>query len=313
MKITWYDAAGDEHVLHDRLAMLVGKTPTVNPSCEIQAVRVAGTGMPTPQDITEEGPYQHGESWLYGLLTERIFRLGLKLNNIGGATDQDALVRGLSEVCRWFNPHSESAYGLGRMRFETNGALREIVCRYHDGLKMDITEADVTEIMDEVVLYAPDPLFYDPTQRTTAFTYSNVLQLVFPFTFPFVLGSSTINKSQNVTISGHWEVFPIIVIDGPADSVLIKNNTTGKLIDLQYAIAIGEAVTIDLAYGAKTVVNNFGDRLNTYLDPSTDITGWSLAVPPVAAGGVNSIYVFAPNASNDTAVTFYWNDKYLSI
>lgn len=306
MQIAWYEADGTAHVLHDAVAGAgVGQ-------CDLTVTRLTGAGMPGVRDVVHSGPYQHGETWDFGRLTTRMLRLTIDVHTFGTHND---LMAGRRELARWFNPNSDSSYGLGRLRIVTD-VTREIECRYNAGLAFDETLDDVDTVVEDVTLYAPDPLWYDPTQVEVGFASGNLQTVQFPLTLPayFVAGDALVVYQQCVN-AGDWVVYPKITVTGPGSSPTIYNLTTGERLALNgYTLANGEQVVFDLSFGSKRITSDMNGNLVPYLSSDSSLATWHLAADPEAAGGVNDVYVGLDNAlSGTTAALIAWYNRYLTI
>lgn len=118
-------------------------------------------------------------------------------------------------------------------------------------------------------------------------------------------GGDSVSDAIEIVYWGTVGAKPTIVIDGPAINPSIENTTIDARIDLDYAIALGEQVTIDTL--ALTAINNFGDNI-----PMTgDVATFELSPAPQAPNRVNIIYVsFSGGATGQSAVTLNWQNRY---
>jgi len=139
---------------------------------------------------------------------------------------------------------------------------------------------------------------------------THIDRLVFPIWFTGTL----ISAYLNLTYLGTWLSYPIIVVTGPADNLLIRNVTTNEKLELVgYNIGPGEVVTFVTEYGNKTVTNQVGDNLLPYLTTDSDLATFHLEPDPGAPGGVNQMYVYASNATPATQVVIYWQTRFIGI
>jgi len=268
--------------------------------------------MPGVRDVVHGGPYQHGETWDFGRLTTRALRLTLDIHAYGTHND---MMAGRRELARWFNPNSDSEYGMGRLRITTD-VVREIECRYNAGLSFDETLDDVDTVTEDVTLYAPDPLFYDPVESVVGFASGNVYTVQFPLTLPayFVAGDALVVYHQCVN-AGDWGVYPQITVVGPGKTPTIYNLTTGERLALEgYALESGEQVTFDLSFGSKSVTSDIAGNLVPYLSSDSSLATWHLAASPEAQNGVNEVYVGLDEAEDGVTAAFIaWYNRYLTI
>lgn len=76
----------------------------------------------------------------------------------------------------------------------------------------------------------------------------------------------------------------------------------------------GEAITINLQYGQKTITNNFGDNLIGTATTDSDISEFALVPEPEASGGINQLQVVGSDAVlGETEIRLIWNTNYIGI
>ena len=147
-----------------------------------------------------------------------------------------------------------------------------------------------------------DPLWYESTQRS----YDFVAGMVVPFfpIFPVRLMVSSEYAEGSVENSGDEDSWPIWTISGPAEDLVIVNNTTGKTIDLT-GITVPDAgqLIIDCNPAAKSVL----------LDGIDSIATLTLASElfPLALGA-NSITVKLNNPDSGTTVNVAFTRRYFT-
>ena len=88
---------------------------------------------------------------------------------------------------------------------------------------------------------------------------------------------------------GTWLTYPKIIITGPLNDAVITNLGTGEKLELDYNIPAGRIVTIDLAYGVKTVTDDLGNNLIGVLSSDSDLATFHIAPDPEVYSGVNFI------------------------
>ena len=98
-------------------------------------------------------------------------------------------------------------------------------------------------------------------------------------------------------------------MEGP----IVENLTTEEKLELKYAIAAGEVVTIDTTPGVKTVTNGAGDNLLGYLSSDSDLGTFHLDPSPLAPLGVNRIYFSGINLGGVGQARIEWNNRYLGV
>lgn len=193
-----------------------------------------------------------------------------------------------------------------------NGDQRAIDVFISEGPRFEPSQVGVWDewAFAEILRFtAYDPVIYDPVQQSTTFTAD--AELVFPITFPITFGS--LAMTTNVAYSGTWLEYPVFVVTGPITGIVITNLTTGESITLNYAVPGGVSVTIDLSYGAKTVVDSLGNNLIGSVSPASDLGTWHLAPDPEAPGGVNQVEVTGTGVSGASSVVMTWYTRYFGL
>lgn len=268
-----------------------------------------GFGMSPVSRITERGPLQNG-------VTDLGFRLQPRNMNL-------VLVKPEACPTNWrylrqtfldaFKP-SDDAINL-RWEFG-DGSKRQIDFHYTGGLTIPWSYTDRVKphLRDGVQLYAPDPTWYDPDESEVEWTLDILTQLSFPASFPISFGSDAINEIVEITYTGTWLAFPIVVFTGPITAPVIRNLTTGEKLQLSYTVSTGESVTLDTRYGHKTVTNNSGVNLISYLSADSDLATFHIAADPETSDGVNQLFASGTGATEgETSIRAAWNDRYIGI
>lgn len=233
-----------------------------------------GYGMPPLEWHTSRGPFQHGETPLDYRLRPRTIQMIMRWQ----ASSRLQLWQNRLALLDILRPNRSATATPGRLRkILPDGSVRDILVHVQSGPSFGPDRPDRWEewSFEEVVRFvAHDPLFFDPTQQV--------------YTPAPMVGTA------NLVYLGDWEEWPIIEYVGQMNDPVITNLTTGLLITLTYNIPAGRTVTINLAPGYKTVVDDLGANLIQYI--TNDLTTWNLESDPLATDGVNQIQ-FAVGAS----------------
>lgn len=278
-----------------------------------------GLGMPTIEYLTQQGPYQHGQSIVGYRLEPRIIQLLLRHNGIS----RSDFWSNRSELLNVLRPNRSSS------GTSISGTLRKT---YVDGTKRDIDvvssggpifsarsldkwdEWGFTEVLR---FTAFDPTFYNPDKKIINWANMIITSfagfLEFPITFPITFGTILSNKSSSVTYGGTWRSFPKITLEGPLNNVVITNESTGEFIKLNYAISVGETVTIDLPYGNKTVVNDQGDNLIGVVSYDSHVASFHLAPEPEVVNGVNVLSITSSEIDENSAASIEYYERFIGI
>jgi len=175
---------------------------------------------------------------------------------------------------------------------------------------------------------AHDPVWTSDTQQTQSWAIATALgDLVFdlagawfgamPGVGRWLFAPSYVGETVNIVYWGTWPAKPLIVINGPATNPAIINSTVGVQLNLSYAVAAGETVTIDTQ--ALTATNNAGTNLLPYL--SGDLATFELTPSPQGAtlpgypdGRVNVVNVsFSDGVGGQSEAVLYWYNRYIGI
>jgi len=96
------------------------------------------------------------------------------------------------------------------------------------------------------------------------------------------------------------------------DAFVIKRDNDAK-IELDYTIPAGRTVTIDCRPGYKTIENDLGVSLESYLTDDSAFTTWRMLPDPLATDGINLIWIFMGSITNATTIVANWYDRYSGI
>lgn len=198
------------------------------------------------------------------------------------------------------------ALGDGRLQgVAPDGEVREIVCRYRDGLQGDESTGDNGQLTLPAVLIfraAEDPFWRSQTPTEIEFTTGESPSF-FPF-FPLELAKSSIFGGITVTNEGDVEAWPIWTITGPGGPLTLTNDTSGESLILATVLSAGEQVTIDTTPGIKTVTLDDSTNLYPDLDPGSSL--WPLQPAE------NAVTVELVDATVDSAVALSYRARYLT-
>lgn len=194
--------------------------------------------------------------------------------------------------------------GAGRLRVghEVNSA-RELNCRYVSGLEGagSAKGSSPASAMAMLSFRASDPFWYELYAQTASYVLGAPV-LFFPF-FPLRLSQSGIFTETTITNNGDHIAWPVWTLTGPADSVVLRNLTTGYALTANITIAAGNSAVIDTRPGIKTVQMN---GLNYFYTLAQDSTLWGLA------RGVNSLQLILNNADGNSKIELSYKPPYFS-
>ncbi len=276
-------------------------------------ISYSGLGTPPIDYITQRGPFQDGVTVKDFFLNPRLIHLVIRQEFCDRLDWWDGRAALLNQIRpnRQLTPNGVTP---GVLEFcLPDSTRRQINLFITEGPRFEPRELGIwDEIAFQEVLrfIAHDPLFFDPTQVVASFVLGLSSNLVFPITFPIQFGSGSISSTLNLSYSGTWNTFPTIVIVGPIENPIITNTTTNEKLQFVIDIAAGRTVTIDLAYGVKTVVDDLGNNLIGNLSADSNLATWHLAPDPEATNGLNVITLTGLNPTGATSVQLQYFTRF---
>ena len=281
-----------------------GKTYSLSGKWPAHFLYLDGAGLPPIKRVRQALPAQHGTDDRGFRLEPRRMTLGLYVEAPGA--DEVLVAKAYDQLAYLFGP-TDTALKLRVTRLD--GAVRQIDC-YLDGA-IDFSQSERMGGSSKVLvpLYAPDPTFYDPTQRTQTASLNAASTVV------------------NLSVAGTtWEDWPIVDITGPANTLVMSLYYSTVAINVTTAIPSGETFRFDFRPGHKGIKRT-SDNANriTYISPFSlsgldhfriysekDLSNWKV------------LYGYSPTSIMDvtfqesgynanTQVTFYWYNRYIAL
>lgn len=274
-----------------------------------------GWGMPSIEYITQRGPFQHGVTLLDYRLEPRVLQYVYR--QIGDCREDYWDMRYLLLNAIRPNRGVGACITPGRLRkILPNGEIRDLMVMLEKGPPFRARTGDWDEwaITETLRFIAHDPIVLDPVRNSASWTLGTPTdQLVFPITFPIVFGPAIIDETLDVTYAGNWLTYPTIVITGPLNGPIIENQSTDEILEIGWDIPAGKTLTINLAYGVKSVIDSDGTSRIGTLSTDSDLATFHIAPDPEVASGVNTLLVTGSAATATTAVVVNWYDRYIGI
>jgi (2Fe-2S) ferredoxin len=285
---------------------------------------MSGGGAAPIQYISQRGPNQDGETVRGFSLTPRVIQILERQQFKSRSTWWD----GRADILNDLRPNRQATATVvvtGTFRVVTaNGDVRDLNVFLQDGPRFEARNVDEWDewAFEEVLRFiAHDPLWFDPARVDLVLAFTLDANLVFPITFPIQFGGGLIDVSTNLDYTGTWASLPTIVIVGPIDNPIIDNTTTGEKIELSSVIGPGRTVTIDLAFGQKTIVDDLGNNLLGSLTTDSDLGTFHIAPTPEAPQVVgqprptarNVIRLRGSNPTGATSVEVRYLTRYFGI
>lgn len=260
---------------------------------------VEGRFMPPIRQLTEVAPLQPGSRRRSTVHDENEVTIGVYFSDI----DDIQLRSALREWMVRFDP----TRGDGKLRVTgPAGDIRELTCRYQDGLQL-VEEAGTRDGQAAAVTFeASDPYWADPDPTVVSWT-TGAPRAFFPL-LPFHLGSSQVFARALVDPLGDVATYPVWTINGPGSTISIRNVTTGRTLAWSGSLGFGELLTIDTRPGNQTSAPK-----SVFLQDGSNqfglLTAWDFwPLEP----GTNDIEITMTGATDDSQVTGSWQARHLS-
>lgn len=284
--IKWIDPNGTEFKIDDgeNYTLLLG---------------IKGFHMPPISTVENEVPNQAGSR----LRMVKVKARELDVPIVIRGKDEIEVRNNIRRLLRFLNPLK----GDGRLHVSFYGASqRELSCRYIGGLEIDEKRGSKGENWQKAILVfrAFDPFWYDTSTKVETFKTGEQVATFFPI-FPLRLSSSSVFADVTIDNTGDVETWPEWIITGPGENILLRNLTTGEVINLEHADAklqAGESITIDTKSGKKSVTRN--DGTNLFYTLSEESSLWALQE------GSNSIRIEMSNTTTESQVQLTYRNRY---
>jgi len=172
---------------------------------------------------------------------------------------------------RWILSVLNPVKGMGKLKVKTeDGKERFVNCIYKSGLEgKPVRMANPGGGVYLITFRAFYPFWQDWIATSGEFTKDPPLTF-FPF-FPLLLSQSGIYKDLTIVNDGDVSAWPIWRIYGYGEDPVIRNQTTGKLLEANINIEAGDYMEIDTRPGFKTVKLSDGTNLFSTLTKSSSL------------------------------------------
>lgn len=144
-------------------------------------------------------------------------------------------------------------------------------------------------------------LFEDMFESTEEITVFEVGGFSVPFDVPLDMDDTTDEFGGLITNGGNGFVFPTFTFTGTAENITLTNQSTGEIINIEYAITDGDELVVD--------TYNRVAMLNGTTNVSQYITGYWIKLKP----GLNIIRLTAETYTDTASVSVNYRDGYITI
>jgi hypothetical protein len=194
--------------------------------------------------------------------------------------------------------------GVGTLTLtEPNGATRQIGAYYTGGLEGDesLDAAGERWCINVITFATPSPYWVgDVVSRD----FKNATGGTFFPILPLRVGDSQVLGEVTIDNDGDAAAFPLWTIQGPATSITLVNETTGKELVLTRSITGTDTVVIDTRERQQTALLN--DVTNLWPDLSDSSELWPLEE------GVNALNLVIDGSTSATSVNLTYQPRYLA-
>jgi len=276
-----------------------------------------GIGLPPVSRITQEGPFQHGATQVNARLAPRVITLSLAMAHDDNWNTawlyRNALTDMLNDI------EHELYLDVTLPTFFLTAATVRMNVHYLDSLTMP--RAGEHDGFDRSVLQliAHDPVWYDPATEVVALAATAGGEgLMIPMEIPFGLGGADVDLTDTITYPGTWISYPIVKITGPIENPVLTvvsdaDGNTEKLDFTGITIAAGHYYEVDCRYGYKTALDDTGANKIGELTSDSDLATFAIRPHPYLEDGINTFHFTGVSATNATACTITYYNRYIGI
>ncbi len=266
-------------------------------------------GMSPSHRITQRGPFQEGDTDIDFRLDPRIMSLPIVVP--ASSIDEHFIYR--DKLLNIFKPGNDTSrlevyFSDGSIQY-----IRYIDVKILSSLTLDTDSKDFN-IRGVIQMRADDPTWYDGLNYYEATLTSPILGTPTPYPKPYEVpyGSAGIGGITNVLYEGTWISYPVLTAVGPLTDLTITD-ALGHVISIDTPIPASTYISIDLKYGAKTVIDQDGVNRFSWLDINSDLINWALYPDPFVVGGINTISVSATGTDGGSSVSINWIPRFIGV
>ncbi|MBT2661951.1 phage tail family protein [Bacillus sp. ISL-45] len=265
--------------------------------------RISGLGEVDAELQLQKSPYQDGSSLMGSVLQEREVTVEFLIEQQAYSEVSDSRAK----IARAFNPKLKP----GIIRYENDFVVREIeaiadsVPIYPDGH----SNRSMTLQKGMITLTCPNPYWKSEDQVEQLAVFES--GLTFPVTFPTAFAQQSPSKSKLIMNEGDVDTPIEVTFTGPATApIIIRNETTGKMIEVNQSLLDGEKLVINTEFGKKRVtkVSTTGIETNAFnqINISTSELFQLIAGNNLLSYSTGQDYERAP-------VIIKWKNRYLAV
>lgn len=249
---------------------------------------------------TQKSPFQNGSTRIASYYDNR----DITLTFMALACSESEIIELRRQAQRLFNPNIEST-----LTYVRGDYTKEIKCYANSTPSYNNDEKTSFRQQFFVSLTAHDPFWVDieSTGQIMSFSIGN-------FGFELEIEEDGIELetegTNRTTLSNEGDVeTPVeIIFTGPASNPKIMNETTGKFIQVNKVLGLGESLIINTEFGNKKVMFDDGStQTNAFNSISLDSTFWRLQT------GDNEVSYTADSGIDVASVVINFKNRFIGI
>lgn len=189
---------------------------------------------------------------------------------------------------------------------DTTGAGRELRAHLIGGLRGDTSKGAHGPAWARKILVfeANEQVYWEALSAISGSHGIGEIQTWGPTVLPLVLTDSSVFTSFEIDNVGDVEAWPLWQIDGPGNTIILENESTGKITSLPITLALGEFVNIDTRPRHKTVIKNGTTNIYSLLDKTVGSSLWPLQ------SGSNQIKLQMNGATGISLISIQFTPRY---
>lgn len=274
-----------------------------------------GMGMPPVRYLEERGVFQNG-------VTVRDYRVDqrtITVQQFERGLCREDFYCSVGDLIEAIRPNRDNLARSGQLLVVLkNGAQRTIRARYYEGVQGNWGQESLldSDMLESITFYCEEP-FWDDVEKEIVDAGVVDVGSCLPLCFPACIGTDVINTEIELVYNGTWDGDRLtIIISGPALSPTVTNLTTNQQISLNYNVAAGETILIEIDPQSQQIVSSVSGVLPVgIIDSVSDLVSFYLATRGnLTADGTNVMQITATGGiAGQTSVQIEYTIRHWSL
>ena len=227
----------------------------------------------------------------------------------------------------YLTDHLRPNRGTHYLYFSVGNTLYRIPFRIDAMPTFGIGQQNGSALQTQFRIYSPSPFFENGDETCLQWSFGECVtcpttgELIYcgDGCDPLVcVPDGLVNQELELRYCGTWRTNPNFKIQGPIDNPVIQNTITGRSIELNYCIADGETVWINLENTAdnrytKTVISSINGDISGVVVDDTEFSTFALEPHPQVSYGNNRIKLTGEGATAETFIEMCFREKYIGL